>query len=515
MADPDGGAWNDVLAHLRKHAPSLYRRWFEDLAVAGLDGLIASIAAPSESQREYLESRCADAFDDALRSVTGTLITARFRGPAASVPRRDRDQAPTGEDEIRALEAERGGRLELRPPVEHEPRNASRDFRHGTLPLLPDCSFEHFVVGPGNRLAHAAARAVADRPGRAYNPFFVHGGVGLGKSHLLQAICLELIETRPGLRIFYTCCEDFTSRFIESVKAGKMSEFHKQFRDVDALVIDDIHFLASRERTQEEFFHTFNALYQADKQIILSSDAPPEEIPDLEARLLSRFKWGLVAEVEAPSFETRIEIIKEKCRLWGMELDQGVAEFIAAREQTNIRELEGDLNTLQACALTEEAPVVTLEIARGGLGERIAPHAAATPITVEQVIRQVTEYFGVRPADLFGRKRARSVTFPRQLGMYLTREHTRHSLEEIGGFFGGRDHTTVMHALKRIADAVKSNEQARSALIALEQRLGVARPSGQSRAPGRDTDQLRRDGTEGHELRESPERAAQRDDTRR
>ena len=486
MAEPERGVWKDVLAHIQHNEPSLWRRWFEECTVEGLTGLVATITAPSDTQRDYLETRCADAFDHALRTVTERLVTARFTGPrprgvasAAGLSHNHRANRAIKEDERR-----RGTTLELRPPVEHLPRSADQSHRNGTLALLPDYSFEHFVIGPGNRLAHAGARAVADNPGKAYNPFFVHGDVGLGKTHLLQAICLDLIERRPGFKIFYTSCEHFTSRFIENVKAGRMAEFHQQFRDVDALVIDDIHFLAKRDRTQEEFFHTFNALYQSDKQIILSSDAPPEDIPHLESRLVSRFKWGLVASVEPPTFETRVEIIKEKGRLRGLELEAGVAEFVAGREQRNIRELEGDLTSLQARALMEKVPLITLPIAREALGEKI--RVADVPVTVEQIIQHVTDYFGVRTADLQSKKRARSITVPRQVGMYLARQHTRHSLEEIGGYFGGRDHTTVLHAVRKIETEAMTDASLGDSVQAIELRLGSRRVTAHV-TPGRTT----------------------------
>ncbi|MEL6499392.1 MAG: chromosomal replication initiator protein DnaA [Planctomycetota bacterium] len=526
MTDSDQDVWPKVLAHVRSHAPTIVRHWFKDLATIGLNGGVATIQADSATQRDYLERHCAEAFDDALRTQTEHLVTVRFvtaaeahgyrhdadaahatnhathhaanhnainaantdprasaktngtaagahtldsgdeRGPA---DRRTPSAAGTASDSAAGSAAE--GRPE-RPPTEHVARDALKRDDYGTLSLTPDYAFEHFVVGPGNRLAHAASRAVADRPGRAYNPLFIHGDVGLGKTHLLQAICLEILEQQPGMQLFYTSCEHFMTRFIESVKAGEMDQFRHRFREVDALVIDDIHFLAKRDRTQEEFFHTFNALYQADKQIIMTSDAPPEEIPDLEDRLVSRFKWGLVTQVSAPTFETRLEIIKEKGRLRGMIIPDAVAQLVAEREQSNIRELEGDLTKLQLHAAMHEVSELTAEIAREALGQPVTSHDA--PITVDQIITQITEYFGVRTADLQSKKRSRSIALPRQVGMYLARKHTRHSLEEIGGYFGGRDHTTVLHAIRAIDTKTQSDRDLSSSVSALETRLRVA-----------------------------------------
>ncbi|MEO1583426.1 MAG: chromosomal replication initiator protein DnaA [Planctomycetota bacterium] len=493
MTKPERRVWPDVLAHIRHHAPNLSRRWFHDLEPTGLNGGVATIQAATPTQRDYLEASCADAFDDALRTVTGRLVTARFiapgdlntddsntdNSPAKPHTARATGDAPEPAAAARDLPIDERPAPKVasgrRPAVEHRARPARDSLlshQHGTLTLTPDYAFEHFIVGPGNRLAHAAARAVGDRPGKAYNPLFIHGDVGLGKTHLLQAICLDIIEQQPGVRIFYTSCEHFITRFIADVKAGRMDEFRHQFREVDALVIDDIHFLAKRDRTQEEFFHTFNALYQADKQIVMTSDAPPEEIPDLEDRLVSRFKWGLVTQVAPPTFETRLEIIKEKGRLRGIEIPDEVGQFVAQREQANIRELEGDLTKLQLHAAMVGVETLTIEMAVEALGEPIAVHE--TPVTVEQIIGQVTEYFGVRTADLQSRKRSRSITTPRQVGMYLARKHTRHSLEEIGGYFGGRDHTTVLHACRAIEGRSQDDQSISASVSALESRLRIA-----------------------------------------
>jgi chromosomal replication initiator protein len=336
------------------------------------------------------------------------------------------------------------------------------------LVLNPDYGFDNFVVGPNNRLAHAAALAVSANPGRAYNPFFVHGDVGLGKTHLLQAICLAIRAQRPGAVIYYTSCEGFMTQFMDAVAAGAMTRFRHKFRHVDVLVVDDIHFLAKRDRTQEEFFHTFNSLYQSHKQIVLSSDAPPEEIPDLEDRLVSRFKWGLVAPISPPTYETRIEIVKNKARLRGLELPGEVAEAIAARIDANIRELEGAVTKLQVLAQLEKQPM-TAELVRQALGapER-KPEAT---VQIQTIINAVTEFYQVKVTDLQSKRRQRSIALPRQLCMYLARRHTRFSLEEIGGYFGGRDHTTVMHAVKTIETRVGSDGDFAQQVTGLETRL--------------------------------------------
>ncbi len=350
----------------------------------------------------------------------------------------------------------------------HHPRPALDVYTDG-LTLNPDNSFENFVVGPETRFAHAAALAVAGGVGGQYNPLFLHSAVGLGKTHLLQAVVLAFKARRPEALVYYTSCEGFMTQFMDAVQAGMMAQFRNKFRHVDMLLIDDIHFLAKRERTQEEFFHTFNALHQAGKQLVLSSDAAPSEIPELEARLVSRFNWGLVVKLDAPSFETREAIVKTKARMRGVILKDEVAGYIAGRIDSNIRELEGALTKLQVMADVERREI-DLPLARAALGEgetnRIEPK-----VQMRTIIELVTDFFGVSEADLVSKRRHRSITQPRQVCMYLAREHTRFSLEEIGGHFGDRDHTTVMHAVSTVKGRCDTAADFKQTVKALEDRL--------------------------------------------
>jgi chromosomal replication initiator protein len=336
------------------------------------------------------------------------------------------------------------------------------------LVLNPDYGFENFIVGPSNRLAHAAALAVSKSPGRAYNPFFVHGGVGLGKTHLLQSICLRIQQAYAEAVIYYTSCEGFMTQFMDSVRDGEMTRFRHKFRHVDVLVIDDIHFLGKRNRTQEEFFHTFNSLYQSHKQIILSSDAPPEEIPDLEDRLVSRFKWGLVTELAPPCYETRVEILKSKARIRGIPLSDEVACYVATKVDSNIRVLEGEISKIQMLASVEKRPI-DLELAKLALGDEGA--RAEPKIQIQTIINAVTDFYGVKVTDLQSKRRQRSIALPRQLCMYLARRNTRYSLEEIGGYFGGRDHTTVMHAVRTIDERREGDEKFAAVIRTIEDKL--------------------------------------------
>jgi chromosomal replication initiator protein len=335
--------------------------------------------------------------------------------------------------------------------------------------LSPDYSFENFVVGPNNRLAHAAAIAVGEKPGRAYNPYFVHGGVGLGKTHLLQAICQTILRKNPKARICYISCNTFMDLFHDAVKAGRMSDFRSRFRTVDVLVIDDIHFLSKREQTQEEFFHTFNTLYQGAKQIVLSSDAAPSEIPDLEERLTSRFSCGLVARIDRPDYETRVSIVKTKAALHDLVLPEDVPAYIAAKIDSNIRELEGALTKLRGLSAATGLPM-NLELAKQALSD-LTPSTGASQPTIQMIIEEVSRFFDVKLTDLLSKRRHKSIALPRQVCMWLARKHTRYSLEEIGGYFGGRDHTTVMHAIKTINEKRGADGKLLADVSRLEEQL--------------------------------------------
>ncbi len=478
MANADAAVWSDVLSYLRRNHPGICRQWFEEIEVAGTDGGVFSVRVPKAARQQYLERECAPLFNEALQSITGRLVTIRFGEPERRpVPTNGHAHLtltePTGEGDVDGLAPAETPRVEVKPRVSYHPApaitGARRDVgRHG-VSIHPDYTFDSFVEGPENRLALAAAKAVAVRPGQTYNPLFLHGGVGLGKTHLLQAICARILDDRPDSSIYYTSCEGFMSEFVEAIENSQMAAFRDRFRTVDVLVMDDIHFLTHRERTQEEFFHTFNALYQSGRQIVLSSDAPPQDIPDLEARLVSRFQCGLVMSINPPCYETRIEIVKRKARVRGVAMPDEVACYIAGRMSSNIREIEGAI--VRVLHQAEGAPI-TEALAREALND---PNTQLTrEVTIEDIIRVVTEHYGIKLAELQSKRRQKSVAHPRQVCMYLARRHTRYSLEEIGGYFGGRDHTTVMHA-ERTVEAKRSAEDGEldRVLTALEHRLGL------------------------------------------
>ena len=321
--------------------------------------------------------------------------------------------------------------------------------------LNPQYTFDNFIVGPSNRLAQAAAMAVARSPGKAYNPLFIHSSVGLGKTHLVQAICHAVFTQDPSAKLNYLSCETFVNDFIHAVELGDLTTFRLTYRKLNAIIIDDIQFLSKKERTQEEFFHTFNTLYNAGKQIVLTSDSPPQEMSDLEDRLLSRFKWGLVVPIEPPEYETRVAIIRRKARIRGFSIPDDVTEFMARNLNTNIRELEGAIIKLSGyAALTGRA--IDMELAVETFGIKDTP---AHSISMDNILNVVIKRFGVKLSELQSKKRTKAIVLPRQLCMYLARKLTAHSLEEIGGFFGGRDHSTVLYAAQKIASEIKTNNR--------------------------------------------------------
>ena len=434
MESLDPTLWRGMLSQLRRDHASLCRQWFDQLKPLGFDGGVLTIQAATALHKQYLERECRKAFAEVAQTLTGALVTVRFVGPDAGYA--DPGQA-NGVDEIA---------------------------------ITPDYSFETFVSGPNNRLAHAASVAVANNPGQAYNPLFIHGGVGLGKTHLLQAICQRILDQQPDTRLLYLSCDAFVNQFLECVQSGQMNQFRHRFRHVNLILIDDIHFLTGKEQTQEEFFHTFNVLYQAGQQIVLSSDSPPSEIPQLEERLVSRFQWGLVANVSRPTYETRMAILRTKAAMRDVTISDDLASFLASRIDSNVRELEGAITTLQGHAAAQERPI-DLALGKEVFGDR-DDTAAETQITLQDVIKAVTGFYNVRLSDLQSKRRHKSIAEPRQVCMWLARRYTRFSLQEIGGYFGGRDHTTVMHAIRAVEERRESEPDFAHALGRFEHALG-------------------------------------------
>jgi chromosomal replication initiator protein len=345
------------------------------------------------------------------------------------------------------------------PPLQLKPKTVPEMARPHTQinDLNQKYTFANFVIGVSNRFAHAASLAVAESPGRAYNPLFIYGGVGLGKTHLMQAIGRYIKEKNSSLKLLYVPSERYVNDFIEAIQTRTIFRFRQMYRHVDILLVDDIHFIAGKESTQEEFFHTFNALYDTHKQIVVTSDRPPKDIKDLEERITSRFAWGLVADIQPPDLETRIAILRHKVKEEKWSLPNEIIDFIAQRIKFNIRTLEGALNRVMAHASLTKTPL-SLENAKEILRDSI-PEEGQKQITLNLIQQKVSEFFDLRMTDLLGARRNKTVALPRQIAMYICRQLTPHSLPEIGESFGNRDHTTVLHACKNIAKKAHNDKE--------------------------------------------------------
>jgi chromosomal replication initiator protein len=466
MGRPDPQIRDAMLAHLRRNHASMCRHWFDDIEPVDLNGGTLRLLVREPVQLRYLQRCCTQQFVEAAQAATGRLLGVTFI---------DEDEARV---EPPSSNTRSNGSNGSNGSANGAPRDGALPNGHGgsgfipaddEMLLSPDFSFNTFVIGEENRLAHGGALAVAQKPGRAYNPFFIHGGVGLGKTHLLQAICQEAMRINQAMRIYYTSCNDFVNRWHEAVRDGEMSDFRNRFRHLDMLVVDDIHDLAQHERLQEEFFHTFNSLHQAGKQVVLSSDAAPCEIPALQERLTSRFNCGLVAPIKKPCFETRVGIVLKKAGLRNLAIPDDVASYVAAKIDSNIRELEGAITRIQSVAMMRGRDI-DLDLAKAAIGEH-APGSPGSGLTIQAILDAISEFYDVRLTDLLSKRRPKSITRPRQVGMYFARRYTRYSLEEIGSYFGGRDHTTVMHAIRTVDERRRNDPDLDRELSRLEERL--------------------------------------------
>jgi len=441
MATVDRSLWPRMIEQVVANGGSLIRPWFTELEPLSLEYGLLEIQVPGRRELEYCRRHATGLFTEAAQAATGRLVGICFLTKAQT-----EGASPAGAP---------AGAVDVIAPDDR--------------PLLnDDYTFDAFVTGPCNRLAHAACQAVSESPGRTYNPLFLHGSAGLGKTHLLQATCRKIVTDEPGVNLCVLTCEQFVNDFIEAVERGQLHDFRYRYRHADLLAIDDIQFLSDHEQTQEEFFHTFNTLYQAQKQIILSSDRGPGDIPHLEERLISRFNWGLVARIDRPCYETRVAIVRKKARLRGIDLPEDVVCFIAGSIDSNTRELEGAIAKVHMLAAVSDR-TMTIELAEEAIGGAAKP--AAREITIEDILKVVTARYSVRLADLQSKKRSRSIAFPRQVCMFLARHLTRHSLEEIGGYFGGRDHSTVLHADRAIQAQCTYDVQLQATIDRLTQEI--------------------------------------------
>ncbi len=455
--------WDSALSTLRSRlSEENYRTWLEPVQLERLEGQRVVLRIPNRFYADWITTHYLDLILTALASEAGVdqlevdwLVDEQLQKRMDEQARHS--QPPKEEARVSTMPSA--------PPPAIEPESSPDNG------LNPKYRFDNFIVGPSNQLAHAASMAAASSPGTRYNPLFIYGGVGLGKTHLVNAIGHRIRQDKRDARVLFLSAERFTNEFIWALQNHRINDFRQRYRThCDVLCIDDIQFLAGREQTQEEFFHTFNALYHADRQIVVTSDVYPQQIKEMEERLVSRFQWGLVADIQAPELDTRIAILKKKAEQESIDLSDDVALLIAQHVQSNVRELEGTLLRLAVKAeLTRRN--IDMEFARDALGAQIPLLEKQT--TVEDIQRAACDYFNIRLSDLKSHRRHRAVSFPRMVAMYVCRQRLKLSYPELGDRFGGKDHTTVMSAVRKIGGLVESDEQVKSAIAAIERKVGL------------------------------------------
>jgi len=452
--------WRAALGELQVSlSPANYETWVRDTQLIDVDDQRFKIAVPNGFAKDWLESRYRSLISQTLARIVGYSVQVEFvvGTPVTETPLGDpaRDRSDEPDASPRTANAQ----------VRVEPGRVGGEG--GSSNINPRYTFSNFIVGSANRLAHAASLSVAERPGHAYNPLFLYGGVGLGKTHLMHAIGNQVAAKFPRKRVVYATSEKFTNEFITSIQQGKIDDFRARYRRIDILLIDDIQFIADKERTQEEFFHTFNAIHEDGKQIVLSSDRPPKAILTLEERLRSRFEWGLIADLTAPDLETRIAILRAKAEEGAVPIASDVTEFIARKVVSNIRELEGALNRIVAYASMGAMPI-SIELAQAVLSN-VLYNPKKRQVTPERIARVVSDYYSVPMDVLQGQKRDKAIVTPRQIAMYLMRAETDVSLLRIGAELGGRDHSTVLHACDKITRESALNDELRREIAAVRE----------------------------------------------
>ena len=454
--------WERLAGVIRNRVSSdSFERWFHGVSVIEITPEAVTLGVPNPIHQFYIESNFSSVLNSALEEVFGSSVALILdcSDEITSRSTDDRDTAGIGEDPA-ASKGVRGMREGVKPSVitSSSPTGMNSSY-----------TFESFIVGANNQFAHAASQAVAHAPARTYNPLFIYGGSGLGKTHLLQAIGHHILATKKGARVVYLRSEQFTNEFIDAIQKNALVPFRKRYRQVDILLIDDIQFFADKGKTQEEFFHTFGALHDGHKQIILSSDRPASEIANLEQRLVSRFEWGMTAEIQTPDMETRIAILQGKAALMHIEIEQWVMEFLADKIRSDIRRLEGALMRVAAYKSLSGQPLTSEALEH--LLRDVLQEQARKAVTIDQIQKRVADHFDIRLADMTSKRRQASIAYPRQVAMYLSRELTPSTLIEIGDAFGGKDHGTVIHACKLVKKRIEEDPKARHLLRLLDQQL--------------------------------------------
>ncbi|HXT55426.1 MAG TPA: chromosomal replication initiator protein DnaA [Candidatus Eisenbacteria bacterium] len=436
--------WTQAVAEIKERiGRQNYETWIKPIGFISRNKNEICLDVPNKFFRDWLTEHYLIQIQDILSALAKHDVKVVFE---------------INEKTNRQANAEKGVKREERERVQKSNSN-----------LVPKYTFQNFVVGASNQFAHAACVAVANQPGEHYNPLFIYGGVGLGKTHLVNAIGHQSAQ-RSGLKVVYLSSESFMNELIGSLRRDKMDEFKKKFRNVDILILDDVQFIAGKERTQEEFFHTFNSLYESHKQIVITSDKFPKEIPGIEDRLRNRFEWGLIADIQPPDMETRVAILQKKAENEGVQLPHDVAFFLASNIDSNVRELEGSLTRLGAFSSLTKA-TITVELAKDVLKNTLKN--AQQEITVENIQKTICDYFNLKIGDLKAKRRTQNIALPRQVAMYLCRKYTETSFPAIGDKFGGRDHSTVIHASKTIERKIKEDPHMQTTIEKLERNLNI------------------------------------------
>ena len=449
--------WSAVQTQLRTMLnPDTFNLWFAPLHPESLVKEVLTLGVANDFCEVWLKDNYIGLLQDVVSRTAEAPIQVKFKVSTAVPPA----HVANGKPASAAIETS---------PKSAKQADIAADKVSGDLGFNPRNTFESFVVGSNNNFAHAAAMAVAQSPGKSYNPLFLYGGVGLGKTHLLHAIGQHVASSKRGAKVTYLSSEKFTNEYIDAIQNNQLMRFRKRYRQSDVLLIDDVQFLAGKERIQEEFFHTFNALHEARKQIVLTCDRPIGEIQNLEQRLVSRFEWGLVTDMQPPDIETRMAILQKKAKTMGVTLPEEVISFLAQRIRANIRRLEGALHRVAAYAsLTDRK--LTVEVVEGLLRE-VLHEEGRIAISIEVIQKRVAEHFDIRHADMTSKRRPENIAFPRQIAMFLSRKMTESSLNNIGEAFGGRDHGTVLHACRLVKDRMEIDPNVRQVVSYLEKQL--------------------------------------------
>jgi chromosomal replication initiator protein len=438
--------WNQALVEVKERiGKQNYDTWIKPVRFASRNKSEIKLEVPNKFFRDWLTEHYLTQIEDVLSSLAKDRIRVVFE-----------------------VNERLEGRLTVDRSIKMEEKDRERQERNTNL--IPKYTFDNFVIGASNQFAHAACVAVANQPGDHYNPLFIYGGVGLGKTHLVNAIGHHSVTQRPSLKVVYLSSESFMNELIASLRRDRMDEFKRKFRNVDILILDDVQFIAGKERTQEEFFHTFNSLYDSHKQIVITSDKFPKEIPGIEDRLRNRFEWGLIADIQPPDMETRVAILQKKAELEGVQLPHDVAIFLASNIDSNVRELEGSLTRLGAFASLTKA-TITIDLTKELLRNTLT--GTQREITVENIQKTICDYFTIRLGDLKAKRRTQNIALPRQVAMYLCRKYTETSFPAIGDKFGGRDHSTVIHASKTIERKIKEDPHMQKTIEKLERNLNL------------------------------------------